>query len=133
VESLAILLAEPDVAQRAVVRNLLERAGHTVVAVEDGLALVAALEERPYDLLLADLDLPVLDAASAARLVRARESASGSRTPIVGMTCDPARAGARAPTEFGLDACLTLPIDADRLSWTLARLCGGRDFESGAA
>jgi CheY-like chemotaxis protein len=133
VERLSLLLAEADGAQRAVVRAVLERAGHLVAGVEDGLALMALLEERPFDALLVDLDLPVLDALSSARLLRARERRSGRRTPIIGLTLDPARVLDRDLGESGLDACLSLPLDPDRLSWTLARLCGVRDFESGAA
>lgn len=133
VERLTILLAEADEAQRAVVRGVLERAGHSVASVEDGLALMALTEDRPFDVLLVDLDLPVLDAAACARLVRAREARIGRRTPIVGLTPDPARAGEHELTEAGLDACLTVPLDSEALSWTLARLCGERDFESGAA
>lgn len=133
VERLTVLLAEADEAQRAVVRGLLERAGHAVVTVEDGLALMAQSEDRPFDVLLVDLDLPVLDAAACARLVRARELRQGRHTPIVGLTPDPTRAGECELSEFGLDACLTVPLDAEALSWTLARLCGARDFESGAA
>lgn len=133
VERLTILLAEADEAQRAVARGLLERAGHTVVSVEDGLALTALSQDRPFDALLVDLDLPVLDAAACARLVRARELRLGRHTPIVGLTPDPARAGERDLAESGLDACLGVPLDAEALSWTLSRLCGARDFESGAA
>ena len=133
VERLVVLLAERARAQRSLVRGELERLGHLVVAVEDGPGLVARLEERPFDVLLVDLDLPVLDGVSVARLLRARERHTARRTPLVGLTPDAERARDRALLEAGVDACLVVPFDPERLSWTLARLCGARGFESGAA
>jgi CheY-like chemotaxis protein len=133
VESLSVLLAEDDVGQRAVARGALDRLGHEVTCVEDGLGLIGALEERTYDVVLVDLDLPVLDGISAARLVRAREARHGGRTPIVALATNADRTRDQDLTQAGIDACLTIPLDADTLSWTLARLCGARDYESGAA
>lgn len=133
VERLSVLLAERERARRSLVRGELQRLGHDVVAVEDGPSLMARLEERPFDVLLVDLELPGIDGVSAARLVRARERQSGRRTPIVGLTPDAVRARDRELDEAGFDATLTYPFDGDRLSWTLARLCGARGFETGAA
>lgn len=62
-----ILLAEDDESLRNFLAAALQRAGHDVTAVDDGLLAVDALEARRYDLLLADVVMPGLDGIELAR------------------------------------------------------------------
>ena len=106
-----VLLVEDDATVAQVLVGLLERRGHRVVHAPHGLAALAEWHADRFDCVLLDLDLPGLDGASLARLLRAR----GAIGPLVAIT---ARADARAPTEAeeaGMDAFLRKPVPPERL------------------
>ncbi|HET6554146.1 MAG TPA: two-component regulator propeller domain-containing protein [Dyella sp.] len=113
-ERLHVLLVEDDAIVAAVIRGLLERAGHEVRYVGNGLAALAELAQAPCDVILLDLDLPGIDGFQIARLVRQREE-PGQRIPIVAIT---ARSGgdeeARA-REAGMDGFLRKPLTGEQL------------------
>lgn len=132
VEPVSALLAEGGKAQRSLAAGVIERLGHHVVAVADGLAAIALLEEQDFDLLLLDLPLPGLDGASIARLVRAREARLGGRVPIVALSDDPVEGLGTELSEAGVDACLDKPLEPEALAWTIARLCRGQSSSSAA-
>jgi CheY-like chemotaxis protein len=111
---LRVLLVEDDPIVAAVVRGLLERAGHDVRYVANGLAALAELAQTSCDVILLDLDLPGIDGFQIARLIRQREE-PGQRIPIVAIT---ARSGgdeeARA-REAGMDGFLRKPLTGEQL------------------
>ncbi|EIL96927.1 two-component system sensor-response regulator hybrid protein, partial [Rhodanobacter denitrificans] len=80
-----LLLVEDDTIVAAVIRGLLEREGHAVVHVVNGLAALAELAHAQFDAVLLDLDLPGVDGFQIARLIRQREPA-GRHLPIVAVT-----------------------------------------------
>lgn len=66
-----ILLAEDDDSMRRFLAMALERAGHDIISVEDGLAALAALEkDRDYDLLLSDIVMPGMDGIELSQLAQ---------------------------------------------------------------
>ncbi|HEY2624851.1 MAG TPA: ATP-binding protein [Dyella sp.] len=111
---LNVLLVEDDAIVAAVIRGLLERAGHEVRYVANGLAALAELAQAPCDVILLDLDLPGIDGFQIARLIRQREEL-GQHVPIVAIT---ARSGgdeealARAA---GMDGFLRKPLTGEQL------------------
>jgi signal transduction histidine kinase/ligand-binding sensor domain-containing protein/ActR/RegA family two-component response regulator len=118
-----LLLVEDDSIVAAVIRGLLEREGHTVVHVLNGLAALAELAHASFDALLLDLDLPGVDGFQIARLIRQREVA-GEHLPIVAVTArsgseDEARARAA-----GMNGFLRKPLSGGQLASALARLVG---------
>lgn len=62
-----ILLAEDDQSMREFLARALERAGHDVTAVPDGLAALEAVRERGFDLLIADIVMPGIDGIEVSR------------------------------------------------------------------
>ncbi len=62
-----ILLAEDDQSMREFLARALERSGHDVTAVPDGLAALNAIHERPFDLLIADIVMPGIDGIEVSR------------------------------------------------------------------
>lgn len=111
---LHVLLVEDDAIVAAVIRGLLERVGHEVRYVGNGLAALAELAQAPCDVILLDLDLPGIDGFQIARLIRQREE-PGHRMPIVAIT---ARSGGDEETrarEAGMDGFLRKPLTGEQL------------------
>jgi signal transduction histidine kinase/CheY-like chemotaxis protein/ligand-binding sensor domain-containing protein len=115
-----LLLVEDDTIVAAVIRGLLEREGHAVVHVTNGLAALAELAQASFEAVLLDLDLPGVDGFQIARLIRQREPA-GTHLPIIAVT---ARSGSEDETRAraaGMDDFLRKPLSGEQLSAALAR------------
>ncbi len=123
--SYRLMLVEDDTIVAAVIRGLLEREGHSLVHVVNGLAALAELAHASFDAVLLDLDLPGVDGFQIARLIRQRESA-GEHLPIIAVT---ARSGGRAEKrarEAGMDGFLRKPVSGEQLVAALTRVVGAR-------
>ncbi|CAM5360168.1 ATP-binding protein [Rhodanobacter lindaniclasticus] len=118
--SYRLLLVEDDTIVAAVIRGLLEREGHQLVHVVNGLAALAELAHTQFDAVLLDLDLPGVDGFQIARLIRQRES-DGRHLPIIAVT---ARSGGRDEVrarEAGMDGFLRKPVSGEQLVDALTR------------
>ena len=116
-----LLLVEDDTIVAAVIRGLLEREGHHVVHVINGLAALAELAHASFDAVLLDLDLPGVDGFQIARLIRQREP-DARHLPIIAVT---ARSGGRDEArarEAGMDGFLRKPVSGEQLAGALARI-----------
>ncbi|WP_042695096.1 response regulator [Azospirillum sp. B506] len=118
---LHILLAEDETVTRLAARVLLERAGHRVMAVEDGPAAVAAAADHAFDVILMDLGLPGLTGDEAVRLIRRHPN--GATTRILMLTASATTQAHDRCAGCGADGMLTKPLRLDALS---AALHGGR-------
>ena len=119
--SYRLLLVEDDTIVAAVIRGLLEREGHRLVHVVNGLAALAELAHAEFDAVLLDLDLPGVDGFQIARLIRQREPA-GQHLPIIAVT---ARSGGRdeiRARDAGMDGFLRKPVSGEQLVAALARI-----------
>ncbi|MDR6771944.1 PAS domain S-box protein [Azospirillum sp. BE72] len=106
---LRVLVAEDNEINRDIVVTMLRRAGHRVTAVEDGLQAVRLVEEDRFDLVLMDVQMPVMDGVTATRHIRAMPGPA-SRLPIVALTGN-VMPGHRAEyLAAGMTAYLTKPI-----------------------
>jgi two-component system, sensor histidine kinase and response regulator len=83
---LHILLAEDNRVNQRIALHTLEKQGHTVVVVGDGQAALTALAQAPFDLVLMDIQMPVLDGLAATAAIRAQEQTQGAHVPIIAMT-----------------------------------------------
>jgi two-component system, sensor histidine kinase and response regulator len=79
--SLRILLVEDGLANRKLAQGLLERRGHEVTIAEDGQQALDCLEDHGFDLILMDVQMPVMDGLDATRAMRERERLSGQTDP----------------------------------------------------
>jgi PAS domain S-box-containing protein len=118
--ALHILLAEDNPTNQLLLTTRLRRGGHQVDVVSNGEEAIAAVAQRPYDLVLMDMQMPELDGASATRRIRALNGAR-AKVPVVALTADALPEFRQRYMDAGLDDYLTKPVDWDRLEQVLAR------------
>ncbi|MBL8859764.1 MAG: response regulator [Planctomycetes bacterium] len=109
-QPLYILLAEDNAVNRRVASKLLERAGHTVVEVADGFEAVRRIESERFDLVLMDVEMPIMDGFEATAMVREREEITGVRTPILALTAHAAPDFRTHCLSRGMDGYISKPI-----------------------
>jgi CheY-like chemotaxis protein len=119
-EKQCILLAEDNEVNQKVACRVIEKFGYRVDAVRDGRAAVLAWQQRPYDLILMDCQMPVVDGYEATRQIRRLEQ-GGQRVPIIALTAH-AMVGAEAECRAaGMDDYITKPIDRELLENCIER------------
>jgi signal transduction histidine kinase/CheY-like chemotaxis protein len=109
-----ILVVDDVAANRLVARAMLTGAGHHVVLVEDGAAALAAVQAERFDMVLMDLQMPVMDGLEATRRIRALGPPRGS-IPIVAVTASVLPEQVEACRAAGMNAHLAKPIDRESL------------------
>jgi len=120
---LRVLLVEDNVINERVAVALLERRGCRVSVARDGEEGVRAACDGTYDLVLMDMQMPVLDGLDATRALRAREAALGRpRVPVLAMTANARDEDREACLAAGMDDFLAKPIRPDELFARLERL-----------
>jgi signal transduction histidine kinase/ActR/RegA family two-component response regulator len=106
-----ILLADDHPANRKVVEIMLAATVVELVAVEDGRQAVEAFAEGGFDLVLMDMQMPVMDGLTATRAIRTLEAEQGlRRTPILMLTANAMAEHVEAGRQAGADGHLTKPI-----------------------
>ncbi|PTR28560.1 signal transduction histidine kinase [Luteibacter sp. OK325] len=112
-----LLLVEDDAVIADVMAGLLGQRGHQVTVVGDGLAAMAEVSRNVYDVLLLDLDLPLVDGFQVARMVRRMNKLAS--LPIVAVTARSAGDEMRAIRDVGMNALLRKPMTGDELDEVL--------------
>jgi PAS domain S-box-containing protein len=124
---LRVLLAEDHPTNRRVVQLILESAGVALTCVEDGAQAVEAWGRGDFDLVLMDMQMPVMDGLTAIRRIRAEEASRGRpRTQVFALTANAMPEHADASRAAGADGHLTKPISADQLFRTVEDALRGR-------
>ena len=129
---LRVLVADDNPVNRMIAERLLDAMGCLVDTVEDGRAAVEAAMSRPYDLVLMDVTMPVMNGLEASGEIRRREAATGRRTPIVALTAHALDEHRERCAEAGMDDHLGKPFRAAELGAVLARWGGRTRRESRA-
>tara|TARA_R110001606_G_scaffold391201_4_gene559042 strand:+ start:79944 stop:82511 length:2568 start_codon:yes stop_codon:yes gene_type:complete len=111
-----VLLAEDHPINRKVVELLFDGTGVDLTCVENGAEAVALYEKEAFDMILMDMQMPVMDGLTAIRLIRAREQADGGiATPIYTLSANAMPEHAEAAVKAGANGHLTKPIAAASL------------------
>ena len=113
---LRVLAAEDNPMNQLVLKTLLAQVGVEPHVVPDGRAAVEAWEREPWDVILMDVQMPVMDGPTAAGLIRQRERVEGrARTPIVALTANAMSHQIAEYLASGMDSFVAKPIEAGRL------------------
>ena len=123
--TLSVLLVEDNPIGRLVAAGFLKALGHAVTTAEDGAQGVAAATERRFDLIVMDVQMPVMDGHEASRAIRALPGEAG-HVPIVALTAGTDAEDDAQCRAAGMDDCLHKPLTMDRLGAVLERLFPGR-------
>lgn len=119
--ALRVLLAEDHPTNQKVVAMILEPIGAELTIVGDGRAAVEAAANGSFDLILMDIQMPVMDGLEAMTLIRRAELATGRRTPIICLTANAGETQARACLEAGGDMHVSKPYRAHTLLEAVGR------------
>jgi signal transduction histidine kinase/CheY-like chemotaxis protein/HPt (histidine-containing phosphotransfer) domain-containing protein len=118
---LTILLAEDNDVNQRVARGILEKRGHTVVIANNGQEATLAVATQRFDLVLMDVQMPVMDGIEATGIIRRSEATRGVHTPIVAMTAHAMKGDREHCLEAGMDDYLSKPIQVQELLATIER------------
>lgn len=131
---LEILVADDAQTNRIILTELLRDAGHHVVCVENGVEMVERVREsltgspstRTFDIVLTDVQMPLLDGLSATTQIRALENEykASARVPVVAVTAHAMTDEISRMRNFGVDDVVTKPLDPLKLGEVLQRLTG---------
>ncbi|MHB8285508.1 MAG: response regulator [Caulobacteraceae bacterium] len=114
---LRVLLAEDNPVNALLAKALLGRVGCSVDRVANGQEALEALQAAPYDVVLMDMRMPIMDGLTAAKALRAR----GDATPIIALTANAFEDDRRACLDAGMNDFLTKPMDDKALRAALAK------------
>ena len=112
---LRILLTEDNVVNQRLASRLLEKEGHTVVVADDGAKAVEAWKQSTFDLILMDVQMPVMDGVEATAFIRKSEETSGTHIPIIAMTAHAMTGDRQRFLKGGMDAYVSKPIHSREL------------------
>ena len=118
---LRVLLAEDNSVNQRLISRLLEKRGHEVDVVGNGVEALHALGAKNYDLVLMDMQMPELDGLETTARIRMKEKGGDRHQLVVALTANAMREDQERCRAAGMDAYLTKPIQFDKLDEVLER------------
>ena len=119
---LMVLLVEDHPINQLLATTLLKKWGHQVVLAENGQQAIDLFPTRKWDIVLMDIQMPVMGGIAAAQRIRSSEPPD-QRVPIIAVTANGMVSDIEASLSAGMDDHITKPIDAKALRETLRRHC----------
>jgi CheY-like chemotaxis protein len=118
-----VLLAEDNEALSMLITTVLTKKGFSITAVGDGASAVEEVKRSDYDIILMDMQMPIMDGPEAMRAIRA-EKHPVSRLPIIALTADALREHRKGYLSAGANTVLTKPVEWPELLLEMKRLTG---------
>jgi len=126
-----ILLVEDNRTNQIVAQGILKKLGYSCEVAEDGQKAVVAVQQQAYDLILMDLQMPVMDGIEATLEIRQLEqSGSVSRSVIIAMTANAMQGDKERCLEAGMDDYLSKPIEPGLLAEKLSHWLPAKAVET---
>lgn len=122
--NLSIMVAEDNGLIADIISFYLRKEGHEVTVVGNGAEAVTALEKRSFDVVLMDVQMPIMDGITAARAIRARQDERG-RIPIIAVTANAHDDAAELCKSSGFNGFITKPVDKRTVGHVIASVLAG--------
>ena len=110
-----ILLAEDNLINQAVAKNLLTQRGYELEIANNGREAVERYHVETFDIILMDIQMPEMGGFEATAAIRDLQAARGTRTPIIAMTAHAMQGDEQKCLEMGMDAYISKPIHSAKL------------------
>ncbi|HWW11897.1 MAG TPA: ATP-binding protein, partial [Brevundimonas sp.] len=124
-QSLNVLVVEDHPVNRMILEAWMSSAGHTSATAENGQIAIEAAGEQRFDLIIMDVNMPVMDGLTATRAIRAGRGPNCD-TPVVVLSASARTEDHQAGLDAGADAYLNKPIDFAALAMVMNRVSAGR-------
>jgi CheY-like chemotaxis protein len=122
-----MLLVEDVAVNRELIATLLSPFDVTIEMAENGQLAVDAMQRSSFDLVLMDVQMPVMDGLTAARMIRALPQPNAHSTPIIAMTANVLPEQVKKCLDAGMDGHLGKPVSPAALLAVLSRWSAGRE------
>jgi two-component system, sensor histidine kinase len=113
---LRLLVAEDQPINQLLIRKLLEGTGCELTIVSDGMQVLQHLQSKPIDLILMDIQMPVMDGMAATAEIRRREKETGSYTRIIALTAHAMPGDQERCLAAGMNGYVTKPVSIEALN-----------------
>ncbi|HLT24095.1 MAG TPA: response regulator [Ignavibacteria bacterium] len=111
IKKINILVAEDNLINQKLINKLLTNRGYQTLVVEDGLKAVEALHNKSFDLVLMDIQMPIMDGYQATSYIRNVERLTGDHIPIIAVTAFAMDSDRQKCYELGMDDFLAKPFN----------------------
>jgi CheY-like chemotaxis protein len=123
---LHILVAEDNVVNQAIIRRVIQNLGHDVVVVDNGLEILARLDEQQFDLILLDVHMPELDGIATAERLTEKFAVTTQQPPLIGLTASGSQREQVACLNAGMQKILLKPVTEKMIRDAIAEVGLGK-------
>ena len=118
-DALQILLAEDSAINRKLLTRFIQKIGHSVTTATNGREAVELWRHNPYDIILMDINMPIMDGLEATKEIRRLEE--GRRIVIIALTASSSDEDRKMCEQAGMDSLITKPVSLTELRTLCAR------------
>ena len=119
---LRILVTDDNPVNQLLAVRILEKQGHTTSVADNGQEALKEVERQTFDLVLMDVQMPVLNGLDATAQIRLKEKKTGLHLPIIAMTAHAMKGDRERCLEGGMDAYVSKPIQTEQLFLAIAAI-----------
>jgi two-component system, sensor histidine kinase and response regulator len=119
---LRVLLAEDNLVNQKLVVRITEKQGHVVTVASDGKKALALLRDHEFDVVLMDIQMPVMGGFESTSIIREEEKTTGRHVPIIALTAHAMKGDRERCLEAGMDDYLSKPVNAQELLEAIERI-----------